>query len=279
MTGTLHIVRRARPLLGTLVDMAVRTAGSEAAAHAAIGVAFAEIAAVHHLMSFHEADSDLSRLNRAAVGEALEVDARTATVLQAALRFWQESDGAFDCTVAPLLVAGGTLPAVPGGTGTSGGDTPPFSLDGNTVTKQRPFLADLGGIAKGHAVDRAVALLAAQDFTDVVVNAGGDLRHAGRTPQPVQLRDPRDPSRIATTVLLDNAALASSAVYGARHDTTQASALVDARRGSPLVRDGGVSLTAPDAMTADALTKVVLVSGNDAHPLLARCGARVLLFA
>lgn len=277
--------RRARPLLGTLVEITVvaDAAHDEADVHAAIDGAFAEIATVHRLMSFHEAGSDIDRINHAVAGSVVTVDTRTAEVLAAALAFAAASDNAFDCTVAPLLVRNGTLPspaALDPADADTGADTADaaFRVKNSHVTKLRPCLVDLGGIAKGYAVDRALLMLRSHGFAHVLVNAGGDIRHAGRAAVPVQLRNPLDPAAVATTVPLYNRALASSAVYGATHDTAQASALIDARRATPLCRDGGVSILAPDCMTADALTKVVLVSGNARHPLLAQCGAEVALF-
>ena len=271
----LRPLRRARPLLGTLVEIMV-VAGADAdpaGVHAAIDAAFAEIATVHRLMSFHEAGSDVDRFNHAAAGSVVSVDARTAEVLAAALELARASDLAFDCTVAPLLERNGTLPGPVGDDAPAGTDA--FRVTDNHVLKRRHCRVDLGGIAKGYAVDRATALLAAHGFVHVLVNAGGDIRHAGATPVPVQVRHPLEPSAIAATVQLHNRALASSAVYGATHDTRHASALIDPRRAAALHHDAGVSILAPDCMSADALTKVVLVSGDAHHPLLARCGAEV----
>ena len=78
------MIRRARPLLGTLVEIAV-DASDERRALRAIEAAFAEIGEVHRCMSFHTADSDLARLHRAPVGRAVAVDARTMTVLRCAV--------------------------------------------------------------------------------------------------------------------------------------------------------------------------------------------------
>jgi len=74
------VCRRARPLLGTLVDVQAEGAG----APAAVAVAFEEIAAVHTLLSFHAPNSELQLINRAAPGARLHVDQRTVTVLRLA---------------------------------------------------------------------------------------------------------------------------------------------------------------------------------------------------
>src|SRR5262245_52260381 len=102
-------IERAKPLLGTMVEVRVAGLGT-AAAHAAIDAAFADIAAVHTLMSFHEAASDLSRINRLGCGMALEIDPRTAVVHAFALDLAAKSDGAFDPAAGALAVAAGDMP-------------------------------------------------------------------------------------------------------------------------------------------------------------------------
>src|SRR5689334_21177495 len=99
-------IRRAQPLLGTQVAISVRGVGAKAA-HAAIDRGFAAVARIHRLMSFHEAHSDLSRLNSAAAGQPALVHADTYSVLGRAQELSARSDGAFDVTVAGRLVAAG----------------------------------------------------------------------------------------------------------------------------------------------------------------------------
>ena len=99
-------IRRARPLLGTLVE--IGAAGEHAAV--AIEAAFREIEIIHRLMSFHETDSDIARLYRAPLLTAQQVDPRTYEVLSWAQKISALSDGAFDITVGGKLVAAGVLP-------------------------------------------------------------------------------------------------------------------------------------------------------------------------
>jgi thiamine biosynthesis lipoprotein len=273
-------IRRARPLLGTLVEIQVEACDA-AGAHRAIDAAFGEIAAVHRLMSFHEAGSDVTRYNRARPGEAVRIDARTAEVLACAESLQRESDGAFDIGIAATLVALGLLPAPPEAAGSA-----PVEGAATTCTVVRgDATIDLGGIAKGYAVDRAIDALARCGIAAALVNAGGDLRHLGVTPVEIVLRDPADPSRLSAAVELTGRALASSATRGLAlaqglTDAT-ASAVIDRRDGAgarPLRLGTGVSVVAPTCMLADALTKVVLVTGRRDHPVLASHDARVLVY-
>ena len=80
-------LERARPLLGTTVSIRVTTDGDEQAAHRAIDAAFAAVARVHALMSFHEPQSDLSRLHRERCGHWVDVDVHTMAVLRSAQAF------------------------------------------------------------------------------------------------------------------------------------------------------------------------------------------------
>ncbi len=73
---------------------------------------------------------------------------------------------------------------------------------------------DLGGIAKGYAVDRAIALLVERGVRSALVNAGGDLRHVGSESVTIRLRDPADPARLVAAIDIRDAALASSASSG-----------------------------------------------------------------
>src|SRR6185437_14298893 len=98
MTSRSSEVRRARPLLGTFVEIAVDGWCADSA-HCAIDAAFAAIEEVQRRMSFHDPASTLSRLNREAAQRAVPVDAWTFAVLRAAARVHRVSGGAFDVTV------------------------------------------------------------------------------------------------------------------------------------------------------------------------------------
>src|SRR5712672_3611120 len=112
-------VRRARPLLGTFVEItashvsladALLAVGSLAELEVAVEEAFEAVARVHRLMSFHNPASDLSRLNREAGTNPVAVDAWTFEVLEIAVGLNRHSAGVFDINVAPALQALGLLP-------------------------------------------------------------------------------------------------------------------------------------------------------------------------
>ena len=140
---------------------------------------------------------------------------------------------------------------------------------------------DLGGIAKGFAVDRALEVLRRFDIPCGIVNAGGDLATFGTNPHTINIRSPRNPGRIICSVDVANQALASSA---RRFDPFQAedtasSAVIDPARLRPAHAVDGVSVRAPSCMIADALTKLVMICGTDAGELLEHYDAAALVIA
>ena len=264
-------VERARPLLGTIVSM--RVDGASGWIDPAIERAFDAIADVQRRMSFHDPESELSRLNRAAAHAPQAVGASTWRVLRAALALARASDGRFDPTIGGRLVAWRQLPAPGPGDVDPAADWRDVELGrACRVRYRKPLWLDLGGIAKGYAVDRAIAVLRAAGMRGGVVNAGGDLRAFGAAIEVVHVREPGDPARTRPLLHLREGAVATSAAYFSERDGR--SALVDTRRGGSLGHDGSVTVCAPRATWADALTKVVLADVHAARPLLRRLRAQ-----
>ena len=267
-------VERARPLLGTTV--AVRVGGlAEIPAHAAIDAAFAAVARVHALMSFHDPASDLSRLNREAAAGPVAVDPLTFETLEKALRLAMLSDGAFDPTVGAAVVEAGGLPET---AGAPAADPAACWRDVRTdpqtcvVSYSRPLRLDLCGIAKGFAVDRAVAALQGAGATDGVVNAGGDLRVFG-APERVALRTGEAGSGHAPVLELSDGASASSGSLFVDPEAPLM-AVHFAGRGRRRLRGRFACVAAPECVWADGLTKVVLARGGRSAPVLRALGAR-----
>lgn len=238
--GEAVCVRRARPLLGTLVEIgAVRSPGSDA--DAAIDAAFASIAIVQQRLSRFEPTSDIGRFNAAPANACIDVgdDARSVLALAATLR--DASDCAFDLTL---------------GTGARA-----WRCDARGLHKlSEGVRIDLGGIGKGYAVDRAVDALVEAGVGAGWVNAGGDLRAFGAIALPIDLRDEVE-GGVRRFGTLAEGAFATSRIADACGNARHA------------------SVAAPRCIWADALTKIVVARGDAADPLLARYGARAWLHA
>lgn len=261
--------RRCRPLLGTLVEIAA--AGPDfARLDEAIAAAFQEVEHVQRKMSFHAADSDVSRLNRDAWREPVEVDARTMEVLSLAREVFERSGGMFDVATAATLARLGALPRENVSPRSHGTSADLELLEGRRVRYRRPLAIDLGGIAKGYAVDRAIDTLRSLGTRSGRVNAGGDLRVFGE-PQTVRVRHPTHPAASFPLLELADGAIATTAGYFS--PDAQAWIVNPHTRALAPLR-ASVTVRAPRCALADALTKVVWLLREEATPVLAACDAR-----
>lgn len=266
--------RRARPALGTLVDITL-DAANVARAMPAFEAAFAEVARIHALMSAHDERSDVMRLSRRAHLEPVHVHADTLAVLRLAMRLYELSDGVFDPAVGALMARAGYVPPVELDSQAMRGSLADVVIaDDGAVMFRRPLHLDFGGIAKGYAVDCAVQALSALDVAGALVNAGGDMRAFGVAEHRVQLRTAQGLSTIA---LLKDAALASSC-HADRH-ASRTSPHLDARSGYAVDRQDSIVVHAPYAAVADALTKVAMVSATLADRACEALGAQWRAFA
>jgi thiamine biosynthesis lipoprotein len=255
------MLRRCRPLLGTFVEIA-------ADFEPAIDSAFAAVERVHRLMSAHERDSDLSRINRFGHSRQVAVDPSTARVLERALFWSKRSNGAFDVVRAgKIAIERGLLPRhadqpMPGAAHWTW-----LELQGSVVSLLQSACIDLGGIAKGFAVDRAIDALRAAGAKCGLVNAGGDLRGFGPHPWPVTVPNPMTGHPFATVQLRDGALATSAGLPAERAGLSYAHLPDDS--------SGWVSVTvrASTACDADALTKIVWSKGMDAVHALRIAGA------
>ena len=267
-------IRRAKPLLGTFVEITVLNA-TVPDVNVAIEHAFGAIARVHRLMSFHDPESDVSRLNFHAASGLVVVDSWTFQVIEASVDFHRRSAGAFDIAIAPVLQNIGLLPRhhrEPSQLFANKQTTDAIELfPDNSVRFRHPAVKiDLGGIAKGYAVDRAVETLKAFGVQSAVVNAGGDLAAFGPNTHVVDIRDPSHPSRIMSKSTIRDRALAST---GGSFDLSRSLALtdfavIDPATQSPVSASRGATICANSCMIADALTKIVMVAGDDAIAML-----------
>lgn len=270
-------IRRCRPLLGTFVEITA-SGHAEAGLNAAVNRAFAAVERIQWLMSAHDADSEISLLNREAARHAVTVSAETFAVLRRADRLAIESGGAFDYTVAPTLARWGYRSSALR-------RREPYSyrfivfLRGRQVRFLRPLALDLGGIAKGFAVDAAIKILRQHDVTAAVVNAGGDLRVFGAQPSTIHLRHPANPQMFSDNIKIRDSALATSSPCFTEKDWCgrRVSHLVNSLKQTAITGAISVSVRAKECWLADALTKIVLNSPERAKPLLAKYEAEAFM--
>ncbi|HPO70603.1 MAG TPA: FAD:protein FMN transferase [Anaerohalosphaeraceae bacterium] len=245
----------------------------------AIEAAFEKIYDIEKRMSDYDPNSLLSKVNREAFESPVEVDAELFEVLAAAVEYSRLSEGAFDITVGPVVQiwrqarVTGAAPApqqLEAAKERVGYGNLILDAQNRTVrfTKEGMFL-DLGGIAKGYAVDKAVEILQKAGLRGGMVDIGGNIRCFG-TPADgaphwlIGLQDPASDKNILAKLKLDNRAVATSGDYrrfsiiaGQKH-----SHIIDPTTADSAQTLSSVTIIAPTAMQADALSTAVSVLGD-----------------
>jgi len=221
------LTRRRLPLMGTLAELQV-VHPDERLAEAAIDDALGELLWVERTMTRFQPDSDIGRANLGAAREAVGITPATAGVLAAALRWSLASDGRFD----PALGAASQLWDVLHRTAPPP-DAPVRRLAARGFWRKLDLAEfrgapavrfgdpelqlDLGAIAKGYGIDRAVAALRRRGVRNAIVTVGGDLYALGNGPggEPwrVGIRSPHDPAGLAGTLTVSDRAVATSGDY------------------------------------------------------------------
>jgi FAD:protein FMN transferase len=270
-----HLVRRARPWLGTIVEIAVPR-DSEAAMEAG----FVEIARIHTLMSFHSETSDLARLRTACPGEIVAIAPDTVNVLRIAAALNRASGGLFDITVGRELVRTHFLPRMTAmQLGQIRGKASDIDIiDDCHVRLRRRMLIDLGGIAKGYAVDCAVAALESAGVMAGMVNAGGDLRVFGDAALPIEVRMGHG-ALSAPFHVQDRAVASSENLHNRRSMKGRVTTPHIGRDGHAVVADQTVTVIASTCVIADAMTSVAMVDPDMADRLLVPHGGYVVRYA
>ncbi|MEO5689359.1 MAG: FAD:protein FMN transferase [Burkholderiaceae bacterium] len=265
--------RREEAIMGTEITVELQAASREAA-EAAIAAVMAEMHRIDATMSPHKADSELSLVNAGAAAGPVAVSPGMFGLLSRATAFSKLSGGAFDITfasagnlydyragVAPdASVLADTLPLI---------DWRHVLLDRATqsVRFARPGVRiDLGGFAKGHAVDNAVAILRRLGVAHAMVAAGGDshvMGSRGDRPWTVAIRDPRREGAVVAVLPLEDVSISTSGDYERffERDGVRCHHLLDPRTGRSPAGVRSVTIIADDGLTTEAFSKTVFVLG------------------
>jgi thiamine biosynthesis lipoprotein len=244
----------------------------------AVEAAFDEVDRIDRLMSHYRPESPLSQVNREAGDGPVPADPELLGLVAEALRYSRESGGAFDVTVGPLMKAWGFFRGggrVPGEAELEqarrrvGWQHVVLDEGAGTIRFSRPGLElDLGGIAKGYAVDRAVEALMRAGVRAALVSAGGSTLFGLGTPPgqagwDVEVEDPVHADRVAFRVVLKDRALSVSggANKSFERDGVTYSHLMDPRGGRPVQGVLGAAVLAPSGTAGDALDNVFPVLG------------------
>lgn len=259
---------RSEFLLGTVVEVT-------AADKRAFDIVFDEISRIENLMSIYKPESEISRLN---LYGRLKASREVKGIIEQAKKFFYESEGAFDITVAPVVdlwkeaIKTEKLP------------------DKRSLAKARKLVGsekiiideeiseikflnkgmkiDLGGIAKGYAIDSALRKLKQNGINSCLINAGGDIYCLGRKARQlwrIGLQHPREPYEFIKYLELEDKAVATSADYEQYFilDNRRFSHIINPKTGYPAETDViSVTVISPDSLSADALATAIFVLGK-----------------
>lgn len=260
----------------TLFDPTV----TKAKADALIDSALAEIARIEQVMTDYSDDSEVGIVNRSAGRDTVEISEELSRLLGTSLAFSEQSDGAFDVSVGAMVKAWHFLssePEIPSPgklrmllrlTGYKN-----LMLDGTRVfLKERGMRIDLGGIAKGYAVDRAVDILRRNNIRGAIVDLGGNLgiwwegtNGLDSTVAEILIRHPRKEGKFFGKMRVGTSGVSTSGDYQRFFvkDGIRYHHIISPRTGLPVRDVVSVTILAPDAMTADALSTLVFVLGRE----------------
>lgn len=274
-----HLIDRTHKSMGT-TDHITAWAQDDKTAVAAIDAAFVEIDRIDKLMTTWSPDSDIARINASAGERPVLVSDEVIGLLQRALEVSEQSEGAFDITVGSFSGVwkfdqdnDGTIPAE--ATVAERRKLVDYHDVVIDVKRRTVFLKrkgqriTLGGIAKGYAVDRAVALLRARGLVDFIVQAGGDMFVSGKKGDRhwrVGIRDPRAQreSYFAMAEVEDHS-FSTSGDYErfVIKDGKRYHHIIDPRTGYPADKCRSVTIMAKDATTAEGLSKMIFIWGPE----------------
>jgi thiamine biosynthesis lipoprotein len=274
-----------RAVMGTFARV-VAVAKDSSVANSAVEAAFAQVRNVDELMSDYKSDSEISAVNRNAYESPVKVSKATFEVLQKAIYFSGLSDGAFDVTVGPLV----DLWRSAADTNSAPTETElqqarsrigyeKLVLDANALTVRfvvEGMRLDLGGIAKGYAIDKAIEAMQENGALGAMVDVGGDIRCFGTPPRGkstwlIGLQDPDESEdwlgtgKPSLVLKLTDCAIATSGDYrrfvlieGEKH-----SHIVDTKTGRGSKGLSSVTIIAKKGVDADALATAVSAIGAE----------------
>ena len=267
-----------RAVMGTECELkAVVPANRAGEARAALKRAERALRRVEALMSSHLADSEISRLNTAPPGALVPLSPWTLQVLRKAHSLWKTTGGAFDITCRPLLrlwKEGARRKRLPSEkeiqTARAASHWDLLELLPKGARKKAPGLqVDLGGIAKGFGIDRALEAMKKAGAEGGLVDVGGDLRVFGTSPGPggtwkVKVRSPFGPSPLGSIDLREGAVCTSGGYFRyVEIQDRRFSHILDPRTGRPAEAAASVTVLGPNASLTDAWATALAVLGKE----------------
>lgn len=261
------------------VSVAIQVYADDAAlANQAADAAYARFKQLDRIMSDYDPDSELMRLcAHSGPGKPVAVSADLGHVLQRSQTLAEQSEGAFDVTVGPIvnlwrIARRKKVPPAPAqfrdALAKVGYRNLVFDPAARTAELRAPGMRlDLGGIAVGYAVDEAMAIFRAHRLSSVLIDASGDIAVGdpppGRAAWRIEIEPLKDGAQVRQTLELKNCAVTTSGDTSkfVEFDGVRYSHIVDPRTGYGLTRRTSATVVAPDCITADSVATTLNVLG------------------
>jgi FAD:protein FMN transferase len=268
-------ISRSEPIMGTRCTVELWSE-DRAKGEAAITSVFDDMRRIDRLMSTWKEDTEISKVNREASQHPVRISQELFDLLRESVKYSELTRGAFDITYASVgylydfkkgvhpdqKAIDAALPGV---------DWRQMVLDPKSTTvyfKKPGMRIDLGGIAKGHSVDRGIEILKTAGITRAMVNSGGDTRILGDRfgkPWVVGVRDPDHEGKVFLRLPLTDTAFSTSGDYERYFDEDgkRFHHIIDPKTGDSARKCRSVTVIAGTATRTDALTKSVFVMGPE----------------
>ncbi|PIP01720.1 MAG: thiamine biosynthesis protein [Zetaproteobacteria bacterium CG23_combo_of_CG06-09_8_20_14_all_54_7] len=273
-------VHDTRFLMGTLVEFTVSDS-DQAVAEQAITAAAAEMQRIEDTFTIYgDLPNAVKAFNRSPVNMPVSLPDEVSRVLAVALHVQQQSGGAFDPALGGMNLLWGFSSDPPP-------DSPPAAAaieqalppahcierhGSQWLRTDSRCLLDFGGIAKGYAIDRGIALLKEHGIANAIINAGGDLRLIGEhhhQPWKIGIRHPRKPGEVITSLALQgDKSIVTSGDYERFfiYNNIQYHHILNPVTGWPATQNQSVTVIAPTAMLADAWSTALFIASSSVLP-------------
>lgn len=287
-------VSATKNLMGTEVDI-LAMHGNVSSCKIALYHAFREIERIEQLVSEHISTSEVALINAHAGESPVKVSYETLSLIKRAIGYAQTFDGAFDITIGPISSLWGfssdhpvalpspdsikaLLPLI---------NYKKISLNESDTTVallEKGMLLDLGGVAKGYAVDRAVMILKQNGVDNFLLKAGGDMFCSGFKAATqkwrIGIKHPRQPEALLAKFEIDNFAVSTSGDYErcAMIDGKRYHHIFDPQTGYPAEKSQSVTVLAPSAEVADAWSTYLFILGYEKYKCISTPAPGACLF-
>lgn len=262
--------------MGTVIEITL-IGNHERQANKAALQAFHEMKRIEQLMSPKVESGDVFRINQSSGKKWVKVSKETFAVIKKAQEISQLTAGGFDITIGPLIELWKkareknippSIEEVREKLGLVNFKNLEMDQEGKIFLKKRGMAIDLGGIAKGYAVDRAFDVLISLGYKNLIVNAGGDLRVGGtknNKPWSIGIQNPREPEKILTRISVSDRAVATSGDYEKFFifQSKRYHHILNARDGFPGGNYQSVTIISKDCITADGLATAIFILGDE----------------